>query len=73
MDRVTLTNKFGENVTIKVGDVVYFKSDYEQNGRVTEILADGRRLRVRNDNCFIGEYIGGKREAVIFADDCSVN
>jgi len=36
----------GKMVTIQVGDVVGFKSDFEQYGRVTKI--DGERLTLEN-------------------------
>ena len=50
--------------SLKVGDVVMFKSDVEQYGRITKI--DGSTLTLVPDGMrggkFIGEYIGGDKK-----------
>jgi hypothetical protein len=61
---------------VKVGDYVCFKADVEQTGRIIQIDQPrqgwGRTpiLLLRNDNMFVGEYIGGEHEARVAAEDC---
>lgn len=54
--------------TVKVGDVVGFKCDIEQHGRVTAI--DGDWLTLENSAGFEGGYIGGMRKTRELASDC---
>ena len=35
--KTTITNKRGEKLTLKVGSVIFFKRDYEQQGTVVTI------------------------------------
>jgi hypothetical protein len=37
MNKVTTTDDQGETVTVSIGDIVWFKADYEQAGKVTKI------------------------------------
>ena len=55
-----------------VGDYVGFTCDGKQSGWITEIKGWGRRaiLTVENKAGFDGEYIGGDKEVVIYADRC---
>jgi len=56
---------------VKVGDVVGFKCDIEQYGKIVEIKS-GRRpvLVLENEDGFDGEYIGGETKTEMDADDC---
>lgn len=59
---------------IKVGDVVGFKSDIEQIGRVIKIersrFGGMYTLTLENPGGFIGEYIGGQTVTTESADRC---
>jgi FKBP-type peptidyl-prolyl cis-trans isomerase 2 len=57
-----------EGQTVKVGDVVWFKSDYEQAGRIVKI--EGDRLTLHNPHGFGGEYLRYATETVERAQDC---
>jgi hypothetical protein len=54
--------------TVKVGDVVFFKSDVEQCGRIYKIA--GNTLYLENANGFHGDYIGGDTTTARRAEDC---
>jgi hypothetical protein len=54
--------------TVKVGDVVCFKSDYEQCGRIAKI--DGDKLTLTNPNGFGGEYLRYAKKTIELASDC---
>jgi hypothetical protein len=61
----------GKQVTI--GDVVGFKCDIEQYGKITKIERDRYgvvTLTLEAFGQFHGEYIGGKTETTERADDC---
>jgi hypothetical protein len=62
--------------TVKVGDYVCFKSDYEQCGKVTKITKNmfGHVMLelYRDDEGFGGDYIGGSNYTVQSASDCWV-
>ena len=62
------TAKGEEQVVVKVGDYVRFKSDVEQGGKVTGI--DGIWLELENKYGFEGEYIGGMTETRVAYQDC---
>lgn len=67
----TVTNAFtNENVTVKIGDYVCFKSDVEQSGKVAAI--NGDRLTLTSEYGFHGDYIGGSEQTVERASDCWV-
>lgn len=55
---------------VKVGDVVCFKSDVEQCGRIVAISRCELRLEALQDEGFYGGYIGGDRYHDIDARDC---
>lgn len=60
---------------VKVGDVVCFKSDYEQTGRIVKVVKSlmGRDVLVLesgSDEGFGGEYIGGDTITQELASDC---
>jgi hypothetical protein len=54
----------------KVGDIVYFKSDIEQCGKVTALCGDGSLDLTRDGDYFSGDYIGHQTEHNVDADDC---
>lgn len=55
---------------VKVGDVVCFKSDVEQCGRITMIVGNRLTLQATSDSGFCGDYIGGQQTTVQYADNC---
>lgn len=62
------------NNIIKVGDIVEFKSDVEQSGRITKIVGRNVYLESLTNEGFSGDYIGGNTTHVIdkkdiFSDD----
>lgn len=58
-------------VSVKVGDVVGFKSDYEQSGKIVKI--DGDRLTLSNPNGFGGEYLRYAKKTIERASDCWIS
>jgi hypothetical protein len=64
-----------EGKTVKVGDVVGFKCDIEQSGKIIKITKCryGCELVLQNDNGFIGGYIGGDTVTTESADRCWVD
>ena len=63
--------------TVKVGDYVCFKSDYEQCGKVVKIRTNlfGRTelvLSTDSDDGFDGDYLCGSNTTVELASDCWV-
>lgn len=60
---------------IKVGDVVGFKSDIEQCGKVVEIRHKyyGWEVVLESFSTFSGEYIGGQTRTTEDADRCWKN
>jgi hypothetical protein len=61
----------GKQVTI--GDVVGFKCDVEQYGRITAIRRDSCNkevLTLQAFGTFSGGYIGGETETTEHAEDC---
>jgi len=60
-----------QEVVVRVGDWVGFKSDVEQSGEIIRI--EGNRLYLKSGAMgFQGGYIGGQTETVERADDCWV-
>ena len=62
---------------MKVGDVVCFKSDYEQCGRIVAVKSSimGSKVFVLesiSDEGFGGDYIGGQTRTQEMASDCWV-
>lgn len=55
-------------VDVKVGDVVGFKCDIEQYGKIIKI--DGERLTLEASDHFRGEYIHGEKTTTEWARDC---
>ena len=57
---------------VNVGDLVGFKSDVEQYGRIKSIFGDGEDaiLVLTSRNGFIGDYIGGQFETTVEASRC---
>jgi len=75
---VTFESRHDGKITVKVGDVVGFKCDIEQYGKVIAIEErpvwdGGIRFTVENKNGFDGGYIGGQRKTVVYADDIWVD
>jgi hypothetical protein len=69
--KMNTTTVEGKQVTI--GDVVGFKCDIEQYGKITKIERDRYgvvTLTLEAFGQFHGEYIGGKTETTERADDC---
>lgn len=62
---------------VKVGDVVEFKSDYEQAGVITKIEAGdrwtGAKLHLHNDGGFGGDYLRYAKDTVEAASDCWIS
>ncbi len=62
-----------EGTTVKVGDCVGFKSDFEQTGEIIEINRVEYRgvvLTLRNPNGFGGEYLRHAKTTKVRAEDC---
>ena len=59
-----------EGKVVKVGDVVGFKCDIEQCGRIKDIVYRGRYAYLVLTGNFSGGYIGGQTETEERADDC---
>ena len=61
--------------TVKVGDVVCFKSDIEQSGVIVEIKKSymGHSLVLENKYGFHGGYIGGETVTTELASDCWID
>lgn len=62
---------------MKIGDVVCFKSDYEQAGRIVAVKQSlmGSKvfvLEALDDEGFGGDYIGGSMRTQELASDCWV-
>lgn len=60
----------GKKVTI--GDWVSFKSDIEQCGKIIDIR-NSNLLTLKNENGFIGGYIGGQTTTFASASDCWID
>ncbi len=76
MNKATFTNAFDEEITVSIGDVVYFKSDIEQSGEVTKIIprvTGGYYLTLGNSDGFEGRYIGGQKETVQHSEYISID
>jgi hypothetical protein len=60
--------------TVRVGDVVWFKSDHEQAGKITKIEQSGWRnsvmLHLNNPHGFGGEYLRYATDTVVPAAEC---
>ncbi len=61
--------------TVSIGDVVSFKSDVEQAGRIVGVKkaswgGDELVLEALNDSGFSGDYIGGDDTTTVAAEDC---
>jgi uncharacterized protein YkvS len=61
-----------EGKIVKVGDVVGFKSDIEQYGRIIKINPNGT-LVLENKNGFDGGYIGGQTVTTEEASRCWID
>ena len=62
--------------TVNVGDVVGFKSDYEQHGQIVAIKRDmmGRDILVlENSNGFGGDYLRYATRTEELASDCWID
>jgi len=60
--------------TVKIGDYVSFKSDYEQCGKVVDIKDawGGTMLVLENENGFGGDYLQYATRTQEMASDCWV-
>jgi len=61
-----------EGKTVKVGDYVCFKSDFEQTGKIVKINGNNLTL-FRDDEGFGGDYIGGENYTTVHAADCWID
>ena len=61
-----ITNIYEEEHEVEVGDLVGFKSDFEQYGRVIKLFGD--YAIIENENGFGGEYIGGQTQTQVSTD-----
>lgn len=50
----------GDDTVAEIGDIVCFKSDYEQCGELVSINGTWVTLRSRSPEGFGGDYIGGQ-------------
>ena len=70
-------NAIVDGQVVKVGDVVGFKSDYEQHGQIVAIkqslFGNSKILVLENKNGFHGDYIGGETVHTESAVDCWLN
>ncbi len=78
MNEATITTRDGREITVKVGDWVGFKSDYEQSGQVTKIekrrgmfggTGNGYEFTLTNPDGFGGEYLRYATETTIHDDE----
>jgi hypothetical protein len=73
MKQCTFLNVFGENVTVRVGDHIAFKSDVEQSAKVIAIKeghSTGYIFTVKAPaDGFSGHYIGRQDTAEVYSDD----
>lgn len=64
-------------VEVKVGDVVGFKSDYEQRGKIVKITrsqwGSGYNLTLENPDGFGGEYLRYATTTVERDSDCWID
>jgi hypothetical protein len=59
-----------DGIIVKVGDVVSFKSDYEQAGKIKAINGNILTLIPLGDGGFGGDYISGHMTTTQHADRC---
>lgn len=63
--------------TVKVGDSVGFKSDFEQSGTITKIERSqsgrGWLLHLHSDEGFGGEYLRYAKDTIELASDCWID
>lgn len=64
-----------DNQTVTIGDVVSFKNDVEQYGKIIDIKPSpmgGKELIIQStrDEGFSGDYIGGQDTTSELASDC---
>ena len=64
-----IKNKWDEEHDIEVGDWVGFKSDIEQYGKIKSIQRTRNTIILTNKEGFIGEYIGGDTETMVWFED----
>jgi uncharacterized protein YkvS len=62
-----------EGTTIKVGDVVGFKSDIEQTGVIIKITGNTLLLKASSVEGFSGAYIGGCETTMQDASRCWID
>ena len=74
MTSTTVKDIDGNAVTVRVGDIVGFKSDVEQSGVIFAIRRNDFSRKIElvltNPSGFEGEYIRGLTRTVVWADDC---
>ncbi len=58
---------------VKKGDIVGFKSDTEQCGKIIEISGNQLTLEALSESGFRGDYIGGNERTWVNASDCWVD
>ena len=58
-----------EGQRVRIGDVVSFKSDIEQEGTIVKIVGDILTLQA-GPNGFAGDYIGGSEFTTEYSWDC---
>jgi hypothetical protein len=72
---MAMIKKFGtmgfDLVRVEVGQVVGFKSDHEQYGKITKI--EGDMLTLENENGFGGEYLRYATVTKERASDCWID
>lgn len=77
MEKITFTNGCGKEVTVKIGDSIFFKSDVEQSAEVIEIQVNRNNpwsegyifiVKAPADG-FSGHYIGRQDTAEVYSED----
>lgn len=62
-----------DGVRVSIGDHISFKSDFEQYGKVVQILGDMLVLESEHESGFDGAYIGGMRYTQVHVDECWID
>lgn len=73
MDETILASTMVDGKSIRVGDTVWFKSDYEQCGEVVKIVKDyfgAIWLTLKNDDGFGGDYLRYATGTIVSPQRC---
>ena len=67
---MAITTTIIEGQQVKLGDIVGFKSDVEQAGKLIAIKGRTLILEALSDDGFSGDYIGGDETTQVDREDC---